>query len=122
MRASYFNEALMSVNLVLRVVPKPLTTAMIAKAMPAAINPYSIAVAPDSSDKNLRNVRFKSASYSCFGFGIRTFPYLRLRQLIIFNLSLFPGNLTFIAVELDKKKIRRRRRCATLTRKPVGAY
>jgi hypothetical protein len=49
----YFSELLMSVNLVLRLVPRPLTTAMIASEMPAAINPYSMAVAPDSSAKNL---------------------------------------------------------------------
>jgi hypothetical protein len=30
--------------------------------MPAAIRPYSIAVAPDSSDKKFNKVRFNSAS------------------------------------------------------------
>ena len=59
---SYFNEALMSVNLVFRLAPRPLTTVIIASEMPAAIRPYSIAVAPDSSDQNFRNVRFKFAS------------------------------------------------------------
>jgi hypothetical protein len=39
-----------------------LTTAIIASAMPAAISPYSMAVAPDSLDKNLVKWRFKSAS------------------------------------------------------------
>jgi hypothetical protein len=34
-----------------------LTTAMIASEIPAAIKPYSMAVAPDSSDKNFKNVR-----------------------------------------------------------------
>jgi hypothetical protein len=48
----YFSELLMSVNLVFRLVPRPLTTAMIASEMPAAISPYSMAVAPDSSAKN----------------------------------------------------------------------
>jgi hypothetical protein len=43
------------VNFSFRLVPNPLTTAMIASEMPAAIRPYSIAVAPDSSDKNLKN-------------------------------------------------------------------
>ncbi len=33
-------------NVLLSVVPNPLTTAMIATEMPAAIKPYSIAVAP----------------------------------------------------------------------------
>jgi hypothetical protein len=40
----------------------PLTTAMIARAMPAAIRPYSIAVAPDSSDKNFEKTFFKLTS------------------------------------------------------------
>jgi hypothetical protein len=48
----YFSELLIEVNWVLRVVPRPLTTAMIASAIPAAMRPYSIAVAPASSDKN----------------------------------------------------------------------
>jgi hypothetical protein len=36
-------------------VPRPLTTAMIATEMPAAIRPYSIAVAPESFFKNATN-------------------------------------------------------------------
>jgi hypothetical protein len=59
----YFSELLMDVNSVLRFVPSPLTTAIIASAMPAAIRPYSIAVAPDLSDKKLSNSRFNSASF-----------------------------------------------------------
>jgi hypothetical protein len=51
---SYFNEVLIDVNLVLRFVPMPFTTAMIASEMPAAISPYSIAVAPDWSSQNLQ--------------------------------------------------------------------
>src|SRR5215467_9519880 len=39
----------MLVNFVLRVLPMPLTTAMMATEMPAAMRPYSMAVAPDSS-------------------------------------------------------------------------
>ena len=35
---------------------------MIASEMPAAIKPYSIAVAPDSSDKKFKTVRFNSTS------------------------------------------------------------
>ena len=50
----YFSELLIEVNIVLRLVPKPFTTAMIASAMPAAIKPYSIAVAPDWSDRNVK--------------------------------------------------------------------
>jgi hypothetical protein len=59
---NYFSELLIEVNLSLRFVPTPLTTAIMASAMPAAISPYSIAVAPDSSDKKFNKVRFNSAS------------------------------------------------------------
>jgi len=45
----YFNELLIDVNMLLRLVPRPFTAAMIASEMPAAISPYSIAVAPVSS-------------------------------------------------------------------------
>ena len=51
--AAYFNEVLMAVNLVLSLVPSPFTAAIMASEMPAAISPYSIAVAPDSSARNL---------------------------------------------------------------------
>jgi hypothetical protein len=44
---TYFNELLIEVNWVLRLLPRPFTTAIIASAIPAAIKPYSIAVAPD---------------------------------------------------------------------------
>ena len=54
MERRYFSEALIEVNWALRFVPRPFTAAMIASAMPAAIRPYSIAVAPDSSDRNFK--------------------------------------------------------------------
>ena len=54
----YFSDELMSVNLVFRLVPRPLTTAMMASEMPAAIRPYSMAVAPDSSAQNFERNRF----------------------------------------------------------------
>lgn len=44
----------------MRFVPRPLTTAIIAKAMPAAIRPYSIAVAPETSDTKLFKIRLIS--------------------------------------------------------------
>ena len=44
---NYFKELLIEVNWVLSVVPRPFTAAIIASEMPAAIRPYSIAVAPD---------------------------------------------------------------------------
>jgi hypothetical protein len=55
---NYFNDELIEVNLVLSLVPSPLTTAMIASEMPAAIRPYSMAVAPDSSARNARMIFF----------------------------------------------------------------
>ena len=44
---NYFKELLIEVKLVLSVVPRPFTAATIAIEIPAAIRPYSIAVAPD---------------------------------------------------------------------------
>src|SRR5579859_4710745 len=49
---NYFNEALIAVNLVLSLVPSPFTTAMMARAVPAAIGPYSMAAAAFSSFRN----------------------------------------------------------------------
>ena len=43
----YFNELLIELKFVLRVLPRPFTAAIIASEMPAAMRPYSIAVAPD---------------------------------------------------------------------------
>jgi hypothetical protein len=50
----YFSEVLIELNVVFRVEPRPLTAAMIASAIPAAISPYSIAVAPHSSFQNFK--------------------------------------------------------------------
>jgi hypothetical protein len=52
----YFKDVLIDVNLVLTLVPSPFTAAMMTNAMPAAIKPYSIAVAPVSSARNLRKL------------------------------------------------------------------
>src|ERR1700686_859412 len=60
----YFSEALIEVNLAFRLVPRPLTTAMIASEIPAAIRPYSMAVAPDSS-LTKRAIRFFIGSSMC---------------------------------------------------------
>jgi hypothetical protein len=54
--AAYFSEVLIAVNFVLSAVPTPLTEVMIATAIPAAIRPYSMAVAPVSSARNARSV------------------------------------------------------------------
>jgi hypothetical protein len=50
----YLSWVEMLVNVVVRLVPSALTAAMIATEMPAAISPYSIAVAPLSSFKKRR--------------------------------------------------------------------
>ena len=50
----YFNEVLIELSMVFRLLPSPLTTAMIASAIPAAIS--RIAVAPDSSDMNFKRL------------------------------------------------------------------
>src|SRR3954464_14425885 len=55
--AAYFSELLIAVNLVLSVPPRVLTIVMMASEMPAAISPYSMAVAPDSSFTK-RAIRF----------------------------------------------------------------
>jgi hypothetical protein len=51
--AAYFSEVLIDVNLVFRWEPMPLTTAMMASEIPAAINPYSIAVARRSRQRRI---------------------------------------------------------------------
>jgi hypothetical protein len=61
----HFNEVLTDVNSVLRAVPTPFTATIIATAIPAAIKPYSIAVAPDWSFRNFKMRRRKRAS--CVG-------------------------------------------------------
>jgi len=54
----YFSEVLIAVNVELRLVPTPLTAVIIAIAIPAAISPYSMAVAPDSSFQNFKSECF----------------------------------------------------------------
>ena len=48
----YFSELLMVSKFELSLLPRPLTAVMIAIEIPAAIRPYSMAVAPDSSLRN----------------------------------------------------------------------
>jgi hypothetical protein len=55
-RTAYFNELLIEENLVLSFAPIPFTAAIMASAMPAAMRPYSIAVAAVSSARNLRMI------------------------------------------------------------------
>ncbi len=54
--SAYFSDVLIDVNFEPRLVPRPLTAEMMASEMPAAINPYSMAVAAVSS----RQKRFTS--------------------------------------------------------------
>jgi len=61
-QTNYFNELLTDEKTPLRLVPSPFTAAIIASEMPAAIRPYSIAVAPVSSDRNRKNKCFNVAS------------------------------------------------------------
>jgi hypothetical protein len=49
---SHFRLVLIALNFVFKVPPMLFTAVMITRAMPAAIKPYSIAVAPDSSLRN----------------------------------------------------------------------
>lgn len=53
---NYFKELLIEPNFSFMLVPRLFTTVMIASAIPAAIRPYSIAVAPDSSDQNFKTM------------------------------------------------------------------
>src|SRR5262245_54954963 len=50
---SYLSAVWTLVKVVINFEPRPCTTAMMATEMPAAIRPYSMAVAPDSSFTNL---------------------------------------------------------------------
>ena len=52
----YFSDVETLENVVLSAVPNPAITAMMATAMPAAINPYSMAVAPRSSPRKRKKV------------------------------------------------------------------
>src|SRR5690349_7975747 len=61
---AYFSELLIEVKLVFSLLPRPLTAAIIASEMPAAMRPYSMAVAPDSSFTK-RAIRFFIAVTPC---------------------------------------------------------
>jgi hypothetical protein len=62
--ADYFSADETDVKVVLSLVPTPFTTVMMTTAMPAAISPYSIAVAPDSSPKNFNTRCFTTSPKS----------------------------------------------------------
>ena len=60
--AAYFNCVEMDEKVVLSFVPTPLTAVIMATAMPAAIRPYSMAVAPESSARNCIRAAIIAAS------------------------------------------------------------
>ena len=70
----YFSELLMVSKFELSLVPRPFTAVMIAIAIPAAIRPYSMAVAPDSSLKNDLMIDFIAGSDLRFAFSEPRFP------------------------------------------------
>jgi hypothetical protein len=74
----YFNELLIVTKFDESWVPRPFTAVMIAIAIPAAIRPYSMAVAPDSSLKNDLMIDFMAGSDLEFMFSE---PRLPLRFL-----------------------------------------
>ena len=59
---SYFSELLSDANFELSLPPIPFTVEMIISEIPAAISPYSIAVAPDSSARNFFSIFIAVAS------------------------------------------------------------
>ena len=61
----YFSELLIDVNLELSLLPIPLTMEMITSEIPAAISPYSIAVAPDSSARNFFKYFHRGGLFLC---------------------------------------------------------
>src|SRR5712671_2173184 len=70
-RLDYFSEFEMVTKLEDSWLPTPFTAAMVAIAMPAAIRPYSMAVAPDSSFTK-RETRFFIDDNSCVHMAGRT--------------------------------------------------
>jgi hypothetical protein len=78
---AYFSDVLMLVNLSLRVVPRPFTAAMIARAMSAAIRPYSMAVAADSSFKTFENMRDNPTFWFSGKPGLLPVPQIQPRKL-----------------------------------------
>ena len=85
----YFSELLMVSKFELSLLPRPLTAVMIAIEMPAAIRPYSMAVAPDSSFKNDLMSDFMAGSnlgLSCLEY--RVPPAVPVREPTGMNLRL----------------------------------
>src|SRR3974377_800012 len=62
---AYLREVLIELNLVFRLLPRPLTTAIMASEMPAAMRPYSMAVAPEPSFTKSAVRFFKGVTPCC---------------------------------------------------------
>jgi hypothetical protein len=86
----YFNEVLTEVKTELIPVPMPFTAAMIAIAIPAAISPYSMAVAPDSFLKNIESIAFMGFLPRLTSTGTCSVP---VRTITAKNLRLFEGEM-----------------------------
>jgi hypothetical protein len=76
----YFRELLIVFILVPMAVPTPFTAPMIAIAIPAAINAYSMAVAADSSLKNAEKIALMALRPARHTVGTRVAPSLHDRQ------------------------------------------
>ena len=74
----YFRELLIDVNMPLRLVPRPFTAAIIAIEIPAAIRPYSMAVAPVLSRQKL-----KTKFLICFAL-------IKFSKLVLANAAALP--------------------------------
>jgi hypothetical protein len=62
---AYFNAVETVVKVVFKLTPRPFTVAIIAMEIPAAIRPYSMAVAPSSFQKNAYNFDIARYPFSC---------------------------------------------------------
>ena len=62
---AYFNAVCTDVKVVFRLLPVLWTATMIATEMPAAMRPYSIAVAPDSLRKKERSFDMQDSLAKC---------------------------------------------------------
>jgi hypothetical protein len=61
-QSGYFNAVCIVVKAVFNFEPRPVVTGMMATAIPAAINPYSMAVTAVSSRRKLMKFSFKVGS------------------------------------------------------------
>ena len=90
----YFSCVEILLNFALSEVPRPFTTEIIATAIPAAIKPYSMAVAPDSSARNARSFPDMRA-YSRHHLSLTEIlpPSLCRRRYLLFSINPFENHL-----------------------------